>query len=124
MRFMTLVKSPENAGPPPQALMDGIARLGEEAGKAGVLVEMGGLLPSAMGASIRLSGGKITVTDGPFAEAKEVIGGYAVYEVASKAEAIYWCERFLQLHKDTWPEFEGEVELRQVFTAADFAPQG
>jgi hypothetical protein len=121
MRFMTLVKSAENMGLPPQALMDGIAQLGVEAGQVGVLVEMGGLLPSAMGARLRLSGGKITATDGPFAEAKEVIGGYAVYEVPSKADAMYWCERFLQLHKDTWPEFEGEVELRQVFTAADFA---
>ena len=122
MRFMTLVKSAENAGPPPQALMDGIARLGEEAGRAGVMVEMGGLYPSAMGARMRLSNGKLSVTDGPFAEAKEIIGGYAVYQVQSKAEALEWTRRFLQTHQEHWPEWEGEVELRQVFDPSDFGP--
>ena len=122
MRFMTLVKSAENAGPPPQALMDGIARLGEEAGRAGVMVEMGGLYPSAMGARMRLSNGKLSVTDGPFAEAKEIIGGYAVYQVQSKAEALEWTRRFLQTHQEHWPEWEGEVELRQIFDPSDFGP--
>ncbi len=77
MRFMTMVKAPEKSplGPPPKALMEAIGKLGEEAAKAGVMVEMGGLLPTAMGARLRLSGGKLTVTDGPFTEAKEVIGG-------------------------------------------------
>ena len=77
MRFMTMVKAPEKSplGPPPKALMEAIGKLGEEAAKAGVMVEMGGLLPTAMGARLRLSGGKLTVTDGPFSEAKEVIGG-------------------------------------------------
>src|SRR5262245_23564077 len=115
MRFMNMLKGREDAGPPPPALMAAIAKLGEEAMKAGVLVETGGLFPSATGSRVRLSGGRLTVTDGPFAEAKEVIGGYAVYEVKSKREAIEWATRFLRLHEEHWPGWEGEVELRQVF---------
>jgi hypothetical protein len=115
MRFMTMVKSSENAGPPPKALMDAIAKLGEEAMRAGMLVEIGGLLPSVMGARVRLSAGKLIVTDGPFVESKELIGGYAVYDVESKQEAIERTSQFLQLHKEHWPGWEGEVEIRQLF---------
>jgi hypothetical protein len=124
MRFMTFVKSAENTyGPPPPALMQAIAVLGEEAGKAGVLVEMGGLMPSSAGARIRLDKGKLTVLDGPFAEAREVIGGYAVFSVPSKAEAMKWGERFMALHVEHWPIWEGESEIRQVMEF-DGPPQG
>jgi hypothetical protein len=99
--------------------MEAIGKLGEEAAKAGVFVEMGGLLPTAMGARLRLSGGKLTVTDGPFSEAKEVIGGYAVYSVKTKQEAIEWATRFMNLHKRHWPGWEGETELRQIM---EFGP--
>jgi hypothetical protein len=122
MRFMTMVKAAENSGPPPQALMQAIAKLGEEAAKAGVLVETGGLLPSAMGARVKVAGGQLAVVDGPFSEAKEVVGGYAVYDVKSKQEALEWTQRFMQLHIEHWPGWEGETELRQVFNATDFAP--
>ena len=115
MRFMTLVKSAETSAPPPQALMDAIGKLGEEAARNGVMVEMGGLLPTAMGARVRLAGGRLTVTDGPFTEAKEVIGGYAVYAVKSKAEALEWTRRFMALHQEHWKGWEGEVELRQLY---------
>ncbi len=118
MRFMSMVKSSETyrQGPPPQALMDAVARLGEEATKAGAMVDMGGLLPTAMGGCrVRLSNGKLTVTDGPFSEAKEVIGGYAVFSVKTKEEAIEWAKRLMHLHKHHWPEWEGEIELRQMF---------
>lgn len=117
MRFMTIVKSAENAGPPPQALMDAIAKLGEEAARAGTLVEMGGLFPTAMGARVRLSRGQLNVTDGPFTETKEVVGGYAVHEVKSKQEAIDAAVRFMELHKKHWPGWEGETEVRQIFEA-------
>lgn len=120
MRFMAMVKSAESSSPPPQSLMEAIAKLGEEGVKAGVLVETGGLYPSAMGARVRLSGGKLKVTDGPFTEAKEVIGGYAVYDVKSKDEAITWTTRFIQAHRDHWPGWEGESELRQIFDGSDF----
>jgi hypothetical protein len=115
MRFMTLVKSTETSAPPPQALMDAIGKLGAEAAGKGVMVEMGGLLPTAMGARVRLAGGKLTVTDGPFTEAKEVIGGFAVYAVTSKEEALEWTRRFVALHQEHWKGWEGEVELRQMY---------
>lgn len=114
MKFMTLVRSAEGAGFPPKELMDGIANLGIEATKAGALVETGGLMPSATGAIMRLEGDEVTVTDGPFAEAREVIGGYAVYDVASKAEAVEWTRRFIDLHKLHWPGWSGEIEIRQI----------
>jgi hypothetical protein len=100
MKFMTMVKSVESSGPPPKALMDAIANLGMEAAQAGVLVESGGLAPTAKGGRVRLSGGKLTVVDGPFTEAKEVIGGYAVYDLESRDEAMQWATRFMELHRD------------------------
>jgi hypothetical protein len=112
---MIMVKSKENYAPPPASLMNAIAKLGEEAAKKGVMVEMGGLMPTALGATVRLTAGRVTVTDGPFAEAKEVIGGYAVYDVKTKQDAIYWTERFMALHQEHWPEWEGESEIRQLF---------
>jgi hypothetical protein len=115
MKFMVMVKSAEQSGPPPQALMDGIAQLGVEAAQAGVAVETGGLLPSAQGARIRVRNRKLSITDGPFTEAKEVIGGYAVYKVNSKEEAIEWTRRFMELHREHWPGWEGESEVRQIF---------
>src|SRR6478752_3561967 len=72
MRFMMLVKSAENSGPPPKALMDAIGKMAEEASKAGLMLQTGGLAPTAMSSRVRLSGGKLTTTDGPFAETKEV----------------------------------------------------
>jgi hypothetical protein len=114
MRFMTLVKATENVGQPPAELFAAIMQLGQEAADKGVSVDTGGLLPTAMGTRIRVSGGKLTVTDGPFAEAKEVVGGYAFYEVASKEEAVAWANRFMKLHQDLWPGWEGETEIRQV----------
>ncbi|HET9952654.1 MAG TPA: YciI family protein [Candidatus Eisenbacteria bacterium] len=115
MKFMTMVKSSENYGPPPQSLMEAIGQLGAEAATKGVMVEMGGLLPTAQGTRVRVAGGKLHVIDGPFTEAKEVIGGYAVFEVPSKAEAIEWTRRFMEVHKLHWPEWEGETEVRQLF---------
>jgi hypothetical protein len=113
MRFMMIVKSTENSGPPPKELMDAISKIAEEATKAGEMVESGGLAPTATGTRVRLSGGKLTVTDGPFTEAKEVFGGYAVFELKSKKEAIERTVLFMELHKKHWPGWEGETEIRQ-----------
>ena len=113
MRFMMIVKSVEKSGPPPKALMDAVAKLAEEATKAGEMIESGGLASSATGSRVRLSGGKLTVTDGPFTEAKEVFGGYAVFELKSKREAVERAVGFMELHKQLWPEWEGETEVRQ-----------
>src|SRR5437879_12424157 len=79
MRFMTIVKTRETGAHPSPALIEKIGKLGEEAAKKGAMVGMGGLLPTALGARARLANGKITFTDGPFTEAKEIIGGYAIY---------------------------------------------
>src|SRR5258708_28643186 len=87
MKYMMIVKSAERSGYPPKELMDAINKLGEEAVKAGTMLGNGGLGPTALGARVRLSGGQLTVTDGPFTEAKEVVGGYAQFEFKSKEEA-------------------------------------
>jgi hypothetical protein len=123
MRFMMMVKAAENSGPPPKQLMDAVAKLSEEASKAGTMVEGGGLAPTALGASIRLSGGQLTVTDGPFAETKEVVGGYALFELKSKEEAIEAALRFMELHKQQWSGWEGETEIRQLFGPEDCRSQ-
>ena len=114
MRFMMIVKSVENSGPPPKELMDAISKIAEEATKAGEMIESGGLASTATGSRVRLSGGNLTVTDGPFTEAKEVFGGYAVFELKSKKEAIEGAVRFMELHKQHWPGWEGVTEIRQL----------
>ena len=117
MRFMTFVSTSLNAppGPPPAGLIEGIMALGEEATRAGVLVEQGGLLPMAVGAEYRINpGAPATFTDGPFTETKEVVGGYAIYEVGSKEEVLQWTKRFVDLHFEHWPEWSGTVQVRQI----------
>jgi hypothetical protein len=121
MRFMMLVKSAENMGPPPKGLMDAIAKLAGQATEAGTMVQSGGLAPTAASTRVRVSDGKLTVTDGPFMEAKEVVGGYAVFDFKSKEEAIASATRFMELHQEHWPAWEGETEVRQVFGPEDFA---
>jgi hypothetical protein len=83
----------------------------------------GGLGPTSQGARVRLAGGRVTVTDGPFAETKEVIGGYAQFELKSKEEAIQSAVRFMELHKKHWPGWQGETEIRQMFGPEDFCPE-
>jgi len=119
MRFMMLVKSAENSGPPPKELMDAIARLGEEAAKSGTMLQTGGLAPTAMSTRVRLSGGEISTIDGPFAESKEVIGGFAIFELKSKEAAVESALHFMELHKQHWPGWEGETEIRQIFGPED-----
>jgi hypothetical protein len=114
---MAMVSSAESNGPPPEALIKAIMQLGIDATKAGVLVEQGGLMRTAAGVRVRLSKGKISVLDGPFSEAKEVIGGYAVYNVKTKEEMIEWTRRFMEIHAEHWPGWEGTSEVRQIFDA-------
>ena len=115
MRYMMIVKHAENQGPPPKALMEAIAKLGEEATENGTMLGNGGLKSTARGARVRLSGGKVTVTDGPFTEAKEIIGGYAQFELKSREEAIQGAVHFMELHKQHWPGWEGETEVREMY---------
>ena len=112
MRFLCLYKSgkPEGA-PPTQEEMDRMGKLIEEAMKAGWLLETEGCLPSALGARVRLSGGNFNVTDGPFTETKELIGGFAIIQAATKQEAIEHTKYFLQVAGG------GETEIRQLYEA-------
>ncbi|HST78758.1 MAG TPA: YciI family protein, partial [Verrucomicrobiae bacterium] len=103
MRYMMIVKHREGQGIPPKELMDAIQKLSEEANKAGIMLGNGGLAPMAQGARVRVSGGKVTVTDGPFTEAKEIIGGYAQFELPSKEAAIQSAVEFMELHKSIGP---------------------
>lgn len=109
MRFLSIYKSVETGLPPTEQEMANMGKLIEEGMKAGHLLSVEGCLPSALGARVRLSNGKITVTDGPFAESKEVVGGFALLQANSKAEAIELVRNFLHVAGD------GECELRQVY---------
>jgi hypothetical protein len=121
MRYMMIVKHKEAQGMPPKELMDAIGKLTEEAVKNGTLLGNGGLLPTAAGASVKLSGGRVTVTDGPFTEAKEIIGGYALFELKSKEEAVEGARHFMELHKKHWPGWEGETEVREMMMLTECA---
>jgi len=112
MRFLSMIRINERAGKKPSdKLMADMGKLVEEMTRSGALVDTAGLRPTAEGVRLRLSAGKISVKDGPFTEAKEVIGGYAVLEAKSKAEAIELTKRFLEIHGDEW---EIECEVRQL----------
>jgi len=98
----------------PQALMDAMGEFVQEGFRSGVLKDTAGLRPTADGFRVRSSGGKLRVTDGPFTEAKEVVGGYAVVEVPSREEALKVARQFMELHRVHWPAFEGDCEVRPL----------
>jgi hypothetical protein len=108
MRFLSIYKTVERNTPPSPEEMTAMGKLIEEAMKAGWLISTEGCLPSALGARVRRMDGKVTVTDGPFAEAKEVVGGFAILEAKSRAEAVELTKRFLSVVG------HGECELRQL----------
>lgn len=124
MRYMMMIKACEGVPPSPE-LFAAIDKFSREMSAAGVLLETGGLAPSANGARVRLSGGRVTVTDGPFAETKEVIGGFAIIEAPSRADAIDNARRFMQLHADVMGKaYEAECEVREMWGApAGVGPQ-
>jgi hypothetical protein len=111
MRFLSIYKTVESDAPPTQEEMARMGKLVEDGMKAGFLLGVEGCLPSAAGARVRRSNGKLTVTDGPFTESKEVIGGFALLQADSKEKAVELVKQFLQAAGD------GECELRQVFEA-------
>jgi hypothetical protein len=111
MKFLSVYKSVEKGVPPTQEEMDKMGKLIEEGMKAGYLLAVEGCMPSATGARVRRANDKLTVTDGPFTESKEVIGGLAILQANSKEEAIELTKQFLRVAGD------GECELRQLFEA-------
>ncbi len=111
MRFLSLYKSVETGAPPTEAEMARMGKLIEDGMKAGFLLSVEGCLPSASGARVRLDKGRVSVVDGPFTEAKELIGGLAILKADSKEHAIRIAREFLQVAGD------GECELRQLYDA-------
>ena len=115
MRYLVLLSpTAQPSTPPPPDLFQAIMQLGAEATAAGVLLDQSGLMPSSEGALVTLRQGDIHVTDGPFAESKEIVS-YAIYETRDRAETVEWAERFLRAHRDLWPGYEGEAMVLPLF---------
>lgn len=115
MRFLCMVQTDENpAWEVPAGLYEAMAEYDREGRMNGTLVESQGLLPSAAGAIVSAADGRIKAVDGPFAEAKELVGGYAVVDVHSREEAVELGRRLVQLHLDHIPTWRGTVEIRQI----------
>jgi hypothetical protein len=121
MRYLVLLRADQPDTPPPPELMEAIMKLGEEATRSGALLDTAGLAPSAQGARIELESGALSITDGPFTEAKEMIS-YALYDVRSKEEAVEWAARFVRLHRDGWPGWTGHADVLRVMGPEDFQP--
>ncbi|WP_283184368.1 YciI family protein [Pseudomonas svalbardensis] len=122
MRFMIIVKASQDSEAgvlPSEELMTAMGNYNEELVKAGILIECDGLQPSSKGARVRFSGEKRTVIDGPFAETKELIAGYWLWQVKSKQEAIEWVKRC----PNPMPGTDAEIEIRQVYEAEDFGAE-
>ena len=120
MRFMVIVKADKNSEAgvlPDEKLLADMGKYNEELVKAGVLLAAEGLQPSSKGARVKFAGDKRIVTDGPFAETKELVAGFWIFQVKSKAEAIEWVKRC----PNPMPGTESEIEIRQIFEAADSA---
>ena len=120
MRFLGLLKADEQSesgAPPSKELMEKMGKFMEEITKAGVLLSTAGLQPSSKGARVQLSAGKLAVTDGPFAETKELVASYALLETKSMAEAIKWTTRFLEVLGG------GECEVRPLYEPGDFCAE-
>ena len=121
MRFMVIVKATKESEAgvlPSTEELELMGKFNEELSKAGVLLAAEGLQASSKGAKVRFSKAKRTVIDGPFAETKELIAGFWLWQVKSRAEAIEWAKR---IPSNAFPDGEGEIEIRQVFEVEDFA---
>jgi hypothetical protein len=116
MRFMYIVTSSQPMRGPTPGMMEAMQKLSDREIKAGRMLDNGGLMPVQMGAQVRIADGKLGVIDGPFVEAKEMIGGYAVFELRDKEEAVAMAREFMQLHLDHMPGWEGTCEVRAFAT--------
>ena len=117
MRFLSIYKTAERNAPPSTEHIEKMQKLVAEGQKAGWLLSTEGCLPSARGARVRSDGGKVTVTDGPFTESKELVAGFAIIEASSKDEAIQLTKNFLAVAGD------GECEVREVYSAPEATPR-
>jgi hypothetical protein len=116
MRYMMFIKHTEDYRnvEVPASLYEEMGRFIEETTKSGNFVSGAGLQPTSAGTRVRLKGGAITVIDGPFTESKEIVGGYAIIDAKTHDEALDLCRRFMEIHRQHWPTFEGECEMRPL----------
>jgi hypothetical protein len=116
MRYMMFIKHTEDYANAkvPAGLYEAMGAFIDDATKRGQFAGGAGLMPTTEGHKVKLKGGKITVTDGPFTESKEIVGGYALIDAASKQEALDLARRFMEIHQTHWPTFEGECEVRPL----------
>jgi hypothetical protein len=122
MRYMVLVKMAEDVGDAPAALQEVMGREMGEMFASGRMVDAGGLGTVAQSTEVRLTAGAVTTTDGPYTEAKEVVGGYAVLDVATEEEAVAATRRVIEIHQEFWPGWEGSAELRRISGPDDGPP--
>jgi hypothetical protein len=122
MRYMVFEKMAEDVGDAPPALQEAMGQSMAEAFAAGSMIDAGGLYPTAQSTEVRVANGAVTQTDGPYAEAKEVVGGYAILEARSAEEAVEGARRVAQIHVDFWPGWEGSVEVRRITEPEDGPP--
>lgn len=125
MKFLTFIRSSESHrnAPPPAALMEAMGKFVEKGFADGTLVETGGLTASKEGVRITVRGGELSVTDGPFTETREVIGGWAILEAETKEQAVRFATEFMDLHRKHWPDFDCEGEVRPMEQTLS-APRG
>ena len=116
MRIMYIVTSSQPMRGPTPALMEAMGKLADREIKAGRMLDTGGLMPVSMGAQVKITDGKLSVIDGPFVETKEMIGGYAIFELRDKQEAVASAKEFMQLHLDHMPGWDGTCEVRLFAT--------
>jgi hypothetical protein len=116
MKYLMLIKHSESyrSEPIPQGLLDAMGEFVAESFKSGILKDTAGLKPTADGFQVRSRGGRLSVTDGPFTETKEVVGGYAMIEAPSRDAALKLARDFMELHRVHWPAFDGVCEVRPV----------
>jgi hypothetical protein len=119
MRFMVFVKMAEDVGEAPAELQQVMGAELAHAFASGSVIAAGSLYPTAQSVEIRLTGGRISTTDGPFTEAKEVVGGYSILEARSQAEAVEGARRVAEIHQQYWPGWEGSVEVRRITDAQE-----
>jgi hypothetical protein len=114
MRYMVFVKMADDVGAPPAELVETMGKEMADAFASGWMVDAGGLYPTSQSTEIRVTAGDITVTDGPYSEVKEVVGGYSIIEVRSQEEAVAAARRVAEIHQQYWPTWEGSVEVRRI----------
>jgi hypothetical protein len=114
MRYMVTVSMREDVGAPPRELNEAMGREMGEALASGVMLDAGVLAPAARSTELRVAGGQLSVTDGPYAEAREVVGGYSIVQADSDEQAVTLARRVAEIHQEFWPGWQGSVEVRAI----------